>query len=176
MRADQKSGLHGEVKLDGPLVILGAHIVVAFSHSEGVIKQTLTHSSMILPARPKRTNLPDEPVYFGCDDGNAYALKGTAGLAVAPWPKDRQNTQNTGSAQEYFKSLPRFNPALTRFTRDGFSLSLESGVGKPFQIEWTSDWRVWTPLQVFTNATGNLTITDRDAVSSPFRFYRARSK
>jgi len=48
------------MKLDGALVILSADIVVAFPHTEGMIKQALAHPSS-LPAPPKRTNFPDEP-------------------------------------------------------------------------------------------------------------------
>lgn len=119
---------------------------------------------------------PDGTIHIGLMDGYVYAIKGTVGLAQSPWAKFRQNARNTGSLQDYFKSLPRFDPSFAGFAREGFSLSLESEFGKPYQIEWTSDWRVWTPLQLFTNTPGDALILDRGALSSPHRFYRARAK
>ena len=62
MRAHHQSVGDGQMKLDRSLVILGADIVVAFPHAEGMIKQTLAHSAS-LPAPPKRTNFPDEPKF-----------------------------------------------------------------------------------------------------------------
>ncbi len=38
----------------------------------------------------------DGTVYIGSDDGKLYALQGSSGLANAPWPKFRQNVQNSG--------------------------------------------------------------------------------
>jgi len=38
----------------------------------------------------------DGTVYVGSNDGKLYALRGSAGLANGPWPKFRQNPQNTG--------------------------------------------------------------------------------
>jgi len=41
-------------------MIFSADMLVAFSHAEGMIKQTLAHP-VSLPNPIKRTNLPDEP-------------------------------------------------------------------------------------------------------------------
>jgi hypothetical protein len=42
----------------------------------------------------------DGTVYFTCDDGYLYALKGTGPLANSPWPKFHHDLRNTGRTDE----------------------------------------------------------------------------
>jgi hypothetical protein len=41
----------------------------------------------------------DGTLYFGSDDSNFYAIYGIGNLADSPWPKYKQNNQNTGRKQ-----------------------------------------------------------------------------
>ncbi len=51
------------------------------------------------PIRSSPVIGPDGTVYVGSDDGKLYALQGSASLADSPWPKFRQNAQNTGRVE-----------------------------------------------------------------------------
>ncbi|MHC1765871.1 MAG: FG-GAP repeat domain-containing protein [Verrucomicrobiia bacterium] len=48
--------------------------------------------------------------------------------------------------------------------------------GQKFEAEVSNDLLTWTSLGVMTNETQTLEVTDGDAASHPYRFYRAKSQ
>jgi hypothetical protein len=60
----------------------------------------------------------------------------------------------------------------SRFTGEGFALTVHGEVNDVLGVEWTADWSNWTPLQSVTNTTGIIRLLDTAPVSGR-RFYRA---
>jgi hypothetical protein len=65
---------------------------------------------------------------------------------------------------------------LTRLANGAVQFQLTGTAGATLTAEASADLKVWTPIMSALSPTGLLPVTDSDAASMPYRFYRAKAQ
>ena len=111
----------------------------------------------------------DGTVYFGAADGKLYAVKGSSPLASSPWPMYQRDLRHSGSGfQLQFGGFSIYPGGAVQLT-----LAVERG--RAYQVEASSDFKLWAPVTNVVSTNLAIEILDNSG-AGPVRFYRARTR
>ena len=116
-----------------------------------------------LPGASTPTIGPDGTIY-----SRGYALYGTSPLANTSWPKFHATPDNRGRVP----GPPVIDRGASRFTPQGFMLTVHAEIGDVIRVDWSTNLLHWTALTTATSVTGRVDIVDVPASARP-KFYRA---
>jgi outer membrane protein assembly factor BamB len=108
---------------------------------------------------------PDGTIYY-----EGSAIHGTSPLADTPWPKLHRTLDNRGRAH----ARPVLDREQSRYTPEGFAITVHSEPGDRWTLEATTNWLDWEPLDTITTDVSPVLFVDTNATTLPRRFYRTR--